>query len=476
MQATSLFTTAFNIQFVNTELKWLTDRILQLITTEDPSELLPHAPMQALDERSHYAKFMLDWNANEAERVAIALCFTHLYRPELLSGFFAALKNNDKRSAAGIYTSEQTGQLNLTIRTMVYVLAGNDDEKRGFYFSYFTPQHRLFTEGILREQGPREETVSFLRHTVEMNDIFIDTLLHGAPPRLDGEAGFPAVKSNATHTMDDVVLDAVTKKEMEEIRTFAQQMNKLWALPEAKMYKGNCVCIFTGEPGTGKSHTAAALGNEFGMPVYMVNTAQLVSKYIGETEKNLEKILDRFDNKNCILFFDEAESIFSKRTEVKDAHDRYANQEQSYLLWKMTRFHGIIILATNVTDIRQYFDKAFLRRFYRIINIPFPNYQERKQLWKKSLGESFTYDEGLTERLARDFQLTGGGIYNVVSDGVVKALEAKTKVITYPLMEQALISEFNKTGRKFEICTDEQIHINPVRRFGPGYEKRSLIG
>jgi hypothetical protein len=469
----TFISTADNTAAINTEMTWLAARIRVVLDREyagGASDLCP-APLTA---HSHYLKFHLDRNSDEAERMAIGLCFAQLYRPGTLSGLISILRDPALRQDAGGLFKDESGRFYLTVRTLAFIIAGNDAERFGYFSSLLTRKHRLFSEGLLLTENPLNEN-SFLDFPVYLNEIYYPVLLHGTLPALDAEAGFPATKSKSTHTLSAVILPEKTRAEIEEIKVFAEQMNELWALPDASLYKGNCVCIFTGEPGTGKSHTATALGNEFGIPVYMINTAQLVSKYIGETEKNLEKVLDRFDNKNCILFFDEAEAIFSKRTEVKDAHDRYANQEQSYLLWKMTRFHGIIILATNVQDIRQYFDKAFLRRFYRIINISFPDYPERKQLWEKSLGVSFTFEDGLTDRLARDYQLTGGSIYNIVSDGVIKALNAKTRVISFPLLQPALVAEFSKTGRKFEVCTDEMVFHNPVRRHGPGYERRSMV-
>jgi hypothetical protein len=473
MSTSSLKDTTAHLAFINLELSWIAERV-GMVLNNDPDFEPREIPLPSLDCDTHYGKFLSEWNADDTSRMAIGLCFAQMYKPAVLSGLLSLLNNPGHRQDVGGLFKEGSGRMYLTVRTLAFIMSGRDQEKYGYYSSSLTRKHRLFTEGILLTENPLNEN-SLLDHAVYLNDIYYSTFLHGTLPLLDGEAGFPAVQSKATHTLSNVILDGETRGAMEEIRTFAEQMNELWNLPDADMYRGNCVCIFTGEPGTGKSHSAVALGNEFGMPVYIVNTAQLVSKYIGETEKNLEKVLDRFDNKSCILFFDEAESIFSKRTEVKDAHDRYANQEQSYLLWKMTKFHGIIILATNVQDIRQYFDKAFLRRFYRIITIPFPEYAERKKLWEISLGKSFSYEEGLTERLAKNFQLTGGSIYNIISDGVIKALKAKTNVLAYELLEPALKAEFNKTGRKFEVCTDEMVSQHPVRRFGPGYDKRTMI-
>ena len=466
-----------NFSFIGKEMSWISNRANSLLNhLLTPGEFFSPEQLHLPDPLTHYGKFMVDWKANETERMAISICFAQLYFPTAFDSFLNVFAKRGKRlSNVGGKLIESEGRFYPTVRTLAFIMAGNDFEKYAHYTNLLSSGHRLFQEGILLVTESRDAR-SFIEMEVRLNEIYYPALLNGAEPRLDAEVGFPASRNTGTHTMNEVVLDDNTVVEMNEIKNFAWKIDELQALPEKRMYKGYCVCVFTGEPGTGKTHTAVAMGNELKMPVYTVNTAQLVSKYIGETEKNLDKVLNRFNNKNCILFFDEAEAIFSKRTEVKDSHDRYANQEQSFLLQKMTEFNGIIILATNVQDIRQHMDKAFLRRFYRIINIPFPNYPERKLIWEKTLGQSFTYEDGLVDRMAKNYQLVGGSIHNVVSDGVIKALTAKSKVITFEMMEPALKSEFNKTGRKYEVCTDEMVYQNPVRRFGPGYEKRSMIG
>jgi SpoVK/Ycf46/Vps4 family AAA+-type ATPase len=198
----------------------------------------------------------------------------------------------------------------------------------------------------------------------------------------------------------------------------------------------------------------------------------MVSKYIGETEKNLEKVFDRFDKQPCILFFDEAEAIFSKRNEVKDSHDQHANNMQSFLLQKIEEFSGIVILATNVQQLSQYFDKAFQRRIRLIASFDFPDYEERKQLWERSVEAPYHFENDLTEMLAKNYQLTGGGIYNIVSDAVLEAMDRQTVVITFDMIEPAMKDEFKKTGRPYKICTDEMVMSNPVWRYGTGYEQR----
>lgn len=465
-----------NFDFIRSELQWVSIRVNKLLNSIiNPEERFAEDPLYVVHGDSYYEKFLLKWNADELERMAIGICFAHLYFPTAFDCFLRVFgKGETRHSNVGGIFKESSVRFYPTVRTLAWIMSGNNPATYARYLNQLSSSHRLFKEGILLVKENPDET-SFVEMEVKLNEIYFPTLLEGEDPRLDAESGFPASRNHGKHNMHDVVLDETTRREMEEIYLFAKQINRLCALPDKHMYKAYCVCVFTGEPGTGKSYSATAMGNELNMPVYTVNTAQLVSKYIGETEKNLERVLNRFNNKNCILFFDEAEAIFSKRTEVNDSHDRYANQEQSFLLQKMTEFNGVIILATNVQDIRQHMDKAFLRRFYRIINIPFPNYPERKLIWEKTLGSSFTYEQGLSDRMARDYQLSGGSIHNVVSDGVIKALSINSKEIRFEMMERALMSEFNKTGRKYEVVPDELVHVNPARRFGAGYEKRSMI-
>jgi SpoVK/Ycf46/Vps4 family AAA+-type ATPase len=145
--------------------------------------------------------------------------------------------------------------------------------------------------------------------------------------------------------------------------------------------------LFYGPSGTGKTLTATLLGKEFSREVYRVDLSQVISKYIGETEKNLEKIFVQAENKNWILLFDEADALFGKRTQTKSSNDKYANQEVSYLLQRVENFNGLIVLASNF---KNNIDDAFLRRFNSIINFTKPNVEERLELWTKALPKNAT--------------------------------------------------------------------------------------
>jgi SpoVK/Ycf46/Vps4 family AAA+-type ATPase len=170
--------------------------------------------------------------------------------------------------------------------------------------------------------------------------------------------------------------------------------------------------LFYGSSGTGKTFAASLIGKATKRPVFGVDLSLVVSKYIGETEKNLGLLFNEAENKDWILFFDEADALFGKRTQTKSSNDRYANQEIAYLLQRIEDFSGLVILATNIqTNI----DEAFTRRFQAMVHFPKPGKKERLQLWEKYFKSSFDLCEDVDlEQLSEDFELSGGEMINVL--------------------------------------------------------------
>lgn len=169
--------------------------------------------------------------------------------------------------------------------------------------------------------------------------------------------------------------------------------------------------LFAGPPGTGKTMAAEILAIELDLPMYRIDLSQVVNKYIGETEKNLKRVFDAADVSDMILFFDEADSLFGRRTEVSDAHDRYANLEISYLLERMERFKGLAILATNR---KKDLDEAFLRRLRYILDFPLPDFEQRLRIWRQVVPANADSSALDFDFLARQFPLAGGNIRSVV--------------------------------------------------------------
>ena len=184
--------------------------------------------------------------------------------------------------------------------------------------------------------------------------------------------------------------------------------------------EGGISVLFAGPPGTGKTMAAEILALKLDLPMYRIDLSQVVNKYIGETEKNLKRVFDAADMSDVILFFDEADALFGRRTEVSDAHDRYANLEISYLLERMERFKGLAILATNR---KKDLDEAFLRRLRYVIDFPLPDVKERKRIWRQVIPEHADSSQLDFDFLAEQFPLAGGNIRSVVFNACLQCAD-----------------------------------------------------
>ena len=207
--------------------------------------------------------------------------------------------------------------------------------------------------------------------------------------------------------------------------------------------KGVGVLMY-GPPGTGKTMAAQVMANELGMELYRVDLSQVTSKYIGETEKNLESVFREAEHSNVILFFDEADSLFGKRTEVKDSNDKYANQETSYILQRIESYEGMIILATNLV---KNFDSAFMRRITVSIRFSEPDEKMRTLLWKDMLqNTALAEDEMLFENLAKQFEITGSNIKSIVRNALFLSF-MEERELRIEDIAKAIKVEFEKLGK-----------------------------
>lgn len=206
--------------------------------------------------------------------------------------------------------------------------------------------------------------------------------------------------------------------------------------------------LFYGPSGTGKTFTATLLGREFNREVYKIDLSLVVSKYIGETEKNLEKIFIQAENKNWILLFDEADALFSKRTQTKSSNDRYANQEVSYLLQRVENFNGLVILTSNF---KNNIDNAFLRRFNSIVHFTKPDAKERKMLWEKAIPEKVRFeDEKIIEIVAKNYDISGAQIISAMTYACIQTIESNKYVIDTSHILKGIEIEYNKEEKFFK--------------------------
>ncbi len=291
------------------------------------------------------------------------------------------------------------------------------------------------------EQIARATLGETVEDAYSLHDRLWDACLAVTRPRMDALAQRIEPKSD----WDDLVLPESEMKLLSQIAAQVGQRAKVyeeWGFSR-KMNRGLGIsALFAGESGTGKTMAAEVIANALRLNLYRIDLSAVVSKYIGETEKNLRRLFDAAEDGGAILFFDEADALFGKRSEVKDSHDRYANIEINYLLQRMEAYRGLAILATNMKNA---LDSAFTRRLRFIVNFPFPGATERKSIWNKIFPPQ-TETRGLDfDRLAR-LNLTGGNIHNVALNAAFLAAKVG-KPVTMPFIFEAARAEFAKMER-----------------------------
>ena len=255
------------------------------------------------------------------------------------------------------------------------------------------------------------------------------------------------------YTLDELVLPRRETRALDAIVTAMRTLGRVheeWGTGRAWNDAG-LAAMFCGPPGTGKTMAAEALASSLELPMYRVDLSQVVNKYIGETEKNLRRIFDAAESADCLLFFDEADALFGKRTEVRDSHDRYANLEISYLLERMERFRGLAILATNR---RKDLDVAFLRRLRYIVEFPVPGLAERARLWAQAFPAAVDTSGVDVDFLARRFEVAGGAIRSAAFNACLQAAARHRKPsVAMTDVVRAVKSELEKSGPEI---ADEQ--------------------
>lgn len=234
--------------------------------------------------------------------------------------------------------------------------------------------------------------------------------------------------------------------QIDEIRAWLAHGNTLmqdWQL--AKKVKPGYRAVFSGPPGTGKTLTAALLGKSTGRDVYRVDLSMVVSKYIGETEKNLSRVFDAASYKEWILFFDEGDALFGKRTEASSSNDRHANQLTGYLLQKIEDFPGTVIVATNL---KSNMDEAFTRRFQNMVHFTIPGPEERLQLWKNAFHNVCDLaDDVDLNSIASDYQMAGGQIINVLRQCALTAIRRNERIVYQQDIISGIRNEFKKDNK-----------------------------
>jgi hypothetical protein len=293
----------------------------------------------------------------------------------------------------------------------------------------------------LQDIHQAHEVAAIGTDTIAMPQRIWNACRKATQPRLD----VLAQRLDPKATWDDLVL---SEESLNLLRQIVAHVRGRYIVYEdwgyaRKLTRGLGIsALFAGESGTGKTMAAEVIANELQLALYRIDLSAVVSKYIGETEKNLRKLFDAAEQGGAILLFDEADALFGKRSEVKDSHDRYANIEINYLLQRMEAFSGLAILATNM---KSALDGAFMRRLRFIVNFQFPGVIERAQIWQKALPPEVPHEALVYERLAR-FSLSGGNIHSIALNAAFSAAQRGSPV-TMPLLMSATRTELRKLDK-----------------------------
>ena len=382
---------------------------------------------------------------NLPERLVLILALSPHVCPQLLDIFYTKNERYGRGfTEFGGVKGRQHGGFIPTGETAAFILAGTDLSMRFQVLQIFDPDHFFSKHKILNLDKDRSNE-PLLSGVLSITREYLSYLTTGESYKPTFSMEFPAEILKTRLTWDDLVLDVKVLEEVEEILVWIKHSKTImeeWNLE--RIIKPGYRSLFYGPPGTGKTLTATLLGKSTNLDVYRVDLSKIVSKYIGETEKNLANIFDQAEFKNWILFFDEADALFGKRTNTTDAKDRYANQEVAYLLQRIESFPGVVILATNL---KSNLDEAFARRFQSMIYFPMPRPEQRMQLWKKAFdGFELAPDIDLW-KLSNEYEMSGGAIVNVLRFCALMAVEREKKEFFYHDILVGIRKELRKEGK-----------------------------
>ena len=447
----SIMDTSTYILSIHHEIDWLQNVINAVISNylqhEGAETHWTELELPDIEEvDTPYANAIRDWNLNSIERLALIIAITPHIRPETLDIFFGQNKiyNRGFTEFGGVIDKGHSGFLP-TGQTLLFLIAALNPEWHIDVISLFDSEHIFQKEQILTLETTESYLPSF-NGILSINSRWLHYFITGIKPALEHSIKFPAQKITTNLEWDDVVLNPVIMDQIMELKTWLLHKDMLmqdWGL--SKRLKPGYRTLFYGPPGTGKTLTASLLGKNLGMDVYRIDLSMVVSKYIGETEKNLSRIFDSAANQNWILFFDEADALFGKRTQANSSNDRHANQQTAYLLQRIEDFSGFIILASNL---KGNMDEAFSRRFQSIIGFQMPSVDERLLLWKKAFSGTCTLAEDIDVReIAENYELAGGAIINVLRYCALAAIQRSDTVVQKKELLEGIRKEFKKLNK-----------------------------
>lgn len=441
-----------NVIVIWREMAWLSQVINQVICSylkqEGHERHWLDIPPPELVKGAPYADLVTDWQLSIFERLGLALAMAPSVKPDTLDIFFGLNSLTDRpfTEFGGVSDKAFSGFIP-TGQTLNFLISANNPDWRIYTQEIFSNKHRLMAEQVTQLLSV-DDGVPKWAGVYRLNEEWLHYFMTGQRLRPELSASFPAHILESPLEWHDLVLAPEVMAQVEELHAWLNYGHKLmdeWQL--AKKVKPGYRAVFFGPPGTGKTLTAALLGKATGREVYRVDLSMVVSKYIGETEKNLSRVFEAASYKEWILFFDEGDALFGKRSEVSSSNDRHANQLTGYLLQKIEDFPGTVIIATNL---KTNMDEAFTRRFQSMVQFTIPGPQERLQLWQNAFnGVCELAGDVNLPAIADRYEVSGGQIINVLRQCALTAIQRDERTVTQSDIIASIRQEFRKDNKMF---------------------------
>ncbi|MEM9582974.1 MAG: ATP-binding protein [Pseudomonadota bacterium] len=421
---------AENAEALKRELDWLSrviDLQISAYFADVDQRVLPFPEPPDHSNDTVLGQTITTYRPEIPSRIMLGLCLAHAFRPELLDPFLIKDQSTGRAHSAfgGVLEPHRAGFLP-TGTTVRFLCRNLEFEQAGRSFGFMSEKNPMIADGVILFDGD-SSTIRYSQ-TMSVSDDFQHHLLSGNERPTSAHPVSLAKRLPDAVANDELVFSVELRRQLDHIAAWCKHADSLtndWGLAD-RVPTGFRV-LFHGPPGTGKTLAATLLGQRTQRDVYRVDLSMVVSKYIGEIEKTLGSVFDQAERKGHILFFDEADALFGKRSAVSNSNDHYANQEVSYLLQRIEQHSGLVILASTL---RANIDDAFFRRFQLAIAFRRPDAQERAHLWEKVLqaGVPVAADVDVAA-LARDHDLSYPQIWEAVRHAALQALNDGQKEV-----------------------------------------------
>lgn len=438
-----------NIVSIEKDLQWLESvlnyRFSCYLENPRSGDLLDELPPDLKSDNSVYSRFVIHYQFNLLERLAIIMTLAPHIRPQVFDIFLEVQKEKGAKSEFGGWIGKSHGGFLPTIETLAFVAGGANLDVRFSIINLFDADH-FFAEHDILSVVRNGESEPFFSSLLTLSNNWVELFTIGKESKPSYSSRFPAKRVETNLNWDDLVISENVEEEIQHITDWIKHKDTIygeWGFGD--VIKPGYKALFYGPPGTGKTFTASLIGKATGKDVYKIDLSMVSSKWVGETEKNLARIFDTAESRDWILFFDEADSLFGKRSSTQSSQERYANQEVSYLLQRTEDFDGTVILASNL---KGNMDEAFTRRFQSIIYFPVPKASQRLKIWNSYFKKRFQIEEKIDfEKIAKDYEISGASIVNVLKYCAIKSASIGEPTIYYDDLITGIRREIQKEGK-----------------------------